>query len=63
MREIDLRVSVDEVNLILEALGDLPFVKVYALIGKIQQQANQQISAAERPSDAANSQSQESHAS
>ena len=63
MREIDLRISVDEVNLILEALGDLPFVKVYTLIGKIQQQANQQISAAERPSDAANGQPQESHAS
>ena len=63
MKEIDLQVSVDEVNLILEALGNLPFVKVYALIAKIQQQANQQISAAERPPDAANGLSRESHAS
>ena len=62
-REIDLQVSVDEVNLILEALGNLPFVKVYALIGKIQQQANQQINAAERPTDAASDLSKEAHAS
>lgn len=63
MKEIDLQVSVDEVNLILEALGNLPFVKVYALIGKIQQQANQQISTAERTAEAANGLSKESHAS
>ena len=63
MKEIDLQVSVDEANLILEALGNLPFVKVYTLIAKIQQQANQQISVAERPDDAANGLSRESHAS
>lgn len=43
MREIKLDVSVDEANMILEALGQLPFVKVYGLIGKIQEQARQQI--------------------
>lgn len=43
MKEIDLKLSVDEVNQILAALGDQPFSKVYALINKIQQQASSQM--------------------
>ena len=43
MKEINLTVNIDEANLILEALGNLPFVKVFALIGKIQEQSSQQI--------------------
>ena len=43
MKELTLTVSVDEANLILEALGDLPFAKVFALVGKIQEQARQQL--------------------
>ena len=43
MREINLRLTVDEANLVLEGLGNLPFVKVYALIGKIQEQAGMQL--------------------
>lgn len=43
-KEIQLQFSPDEVNLILEGLGNLPFVKVYQLIGKIQEQASQQVS-------------------
>lgn len=43
MKEINLKVSIDEANIILEALGGLPFSKVYALIGKIQEQAGQQL--------------------
>jgi hypothetical protein len=42
-QEIALQLSTDDINLILEALGSLPFVKVYALIGKIQQQASGQL--------------------
>ena len=34
MKEINLQLTIDEANLILEALGNLPFIKVYALIGK-----------------------------
>ena len=49
MKEINLQVSIDEANLILEALGNLPFVKVYALIGKIQEQAGQQLNAEKSP--------------
>lgn len=37
--EIVLRLSPQEINLALEALGNLPFIKVYTLIGKIQSQA------------------------
>ena len=38
-----MKVTVDEANLILEGLGNLPFVRVYALIAKIQEQAGRQI--------------------
>ena len=43
MKEINLKVSTDETNLILEALGNMPFVRVYALVGKIQEQAATQL--------------------
>jgi hypothetical protein len=43
MKEINLTVTVDEVNLILEAVGQLPFVRVYTLVAKLQQQASQQL--------------------
>ena len=42
MKEINLHVGIEEANLILEALGNLPFVKVFALISKLQEQASQQ---------------------
>ena len=43
MNEIDLKVTVEETNLLLEGLGYLPFAQVYALVAKVQQQANGQI--------------------
>lgn len=46
MRELNLSLTIDEVNLILEAVGNLPFHRVYALVGKVQQQASQQLNAA-----------------
>lgn len=45
MQEITLSITIDEANLILEALGNLPFVKVYSLIGKVQEQARHQLDA------------------
>jgi len=48
-QDIDLQLTADEINLILEGLGSMPFVKVYALIGKIQQQASGQLSRASEP--------------
>ncbi len=42
-KEVTLTLTIEEANLMLEALGNLPFKQVYNLIGKIQQQAAQQI--------------------
>ena len=43
MQDITLSLAVDEVNLVLEGLGNLPFAKVYELVAKIQGQAAEQI--------------------
>ena len=42
-REIKLVLSVEEANLILDALDNQPFNQVFALISKIQQQAASQL--------------------
>ena len=41
--EIKLELTLAEVNMILEALGNQPYAKVYSLVTKIQQQASQQL--------------------
>ena len=41
-KSIHLDLSFDEVNLILKALGTMPFQEVYDIIGKIHEQANAQ---------------------
>lgn len=43
-QEIRLTLSVAEVNLILEALGNGPYIQVYKLINKIQRQGESQMS-------------------
>ncbi len=43
MQELNLKLTVEETNTVLEALGNMPFVKVHSLINKIQQQASQQL--------------------
>lgn len=43
MKSIKLEVTIDEANQILDALGNLSFKSVFALIGKIQNQASQQL--------------------
>jgi hypothetical protein len=43
MKPIQLTLTLAETNIILEALGQMPFAKVYQVIDKIQQQANQQL--------------------
>jgi hypothetical protein len=43
MKQIKLELSVDQVNTILQALGNEPFVRVHELINTIQQQAQQQL--------------------
>ena len=43
MKTIKLEITIDEANVILEGLGQLPFVQVYELIGKLQEQARNQL--------------------
>lgn len=43
MEKITLTLTLDEANLLLKALGEMPFREVFELIGKIQHQANQQL--------------------
>ncbi len=45
MPDIQLRLTIDDINLILEAVGNLPFARVYSLVSKIQAQAAEQIQA------------------
>lgn len=42
-KSLQIELSFEEINLILKALGNLPFNQVYDLIGKIHDQANQQM--------------------
>lgn len=41
--EIELKLTVDETNGILRALGQMPFIQVVNLINKIQQQSAPQV--------------------
>ena len=43
MKNIQLDLTIEDTNLILEALGTLPFAQVYVLIGRIQERARKQI--------------------
>ena len=44
-KEIELKLTVAEVNGVLQALGQMPFAQVSTLIQKIQQQAAPQVQA------------------
>lgn len=43
MEEINLTLTLDETNLIIRALAKEPFQEVFELIGKINEQADEQI--------------------
>ena len=43
MKELKIAFTVNELNIVLEALGSLPYVKVYELIGQVQHQAREQL--------------------
>lgn len=43
-QEIELKLTVAEVNGILQALGQMPYTQVVSLVLKIQQQAQAQVS-------------------
>jgi hypothetical protein len=40
---IKIDLSLDDINTILESLGQLPFARVYTLIARIQEQARAQL--------------------
>ncbi len=43
MNELKLELNIDDINMIFKALGNMPFKEVYELIGKINDQVNQQL--------------------
>lgn len=43
-KAVELSLTLAEVNQILEALGNQPYVRVFQIIGKIQQQVEGQLS-------------------
>lgn len=44
MKEIKFNLTLEETNLIFKALGERPFNEVFELIGKLNEQANSQLS-------------------
>ncbi|OJJ20901.1 hypothetical protein BKI52_09990 [marine bacterium AO1-C] len=42
-QNITLNITLEEANLLLEALGEMPFKRVFGLVGKIQNQAAPQV--------------------
>lgn len=44
MQKIRIELTLDQINLIIKALGNMPFKEVFELIGEINAQANQQLS-------------------
>jgi len=59
MKEIKLQLSIEEINQVLTALGNLPFIQVHELIGKIQTQASEQLTAGSNGQQARNNSGQE----
>ncbi len=49
MNTIKLQLTLEETNLILNALGDQPYKQVFQLIQSLQQQAAQQIESENNP--------------
>ena len=43
METMELKLTVEETNTLLHALGNLPYVQVHQLVQKIQTQAGQQL--------------------
>lgn len=43
MKEVNLKLNVNEVNMVIKALGQLPYNQVYEIIGRIHTQASEQV--------------------
>jgi hypothetical protein len=46
MNKLNIELTIDELNLIIESLGGQPYMRVYNLIENIQKQATEQLTAA-----------------
>jgi hypothetical protein len=46
MNKLNIQLTIDELNLIIESLGGQPYMRVYSLIENIQKQATEQLTAA-----------------
>ncbi|MCL4250308.1 MAG: hypothetical protein KJ065_19315 [Anaerolineae bacterium] len=51
MNDLKLELTIQDTNLILEALGTMPYLQVYKLIEKIQDQATHQLQPGAVPRD------------
>lgn len=51
MTPIQLSLTLEETNTVLEALGQMPYARVYLLVQKIQQQATEHLQAEHAPSE------------
>lgn len=49
MKTIKLELNIDQTNLVLEALGALPFARVFQLVAQIQEQARPQMQSEPAP--------------
>ncbi len=60
MEQISINLTLEELNKILESLGERPYVEVFQLINKIQAQAEAQLQAKKMREQELNAQLQES---
>lgn len=60
LQSLNFTLTVEEANLVLKALGDLPYAEVSSLIGNIHTQANAQLAALQQGGTAAEAASTES---
>lgn len=51
MTPIQLSLTLEETNTVLEALGQMPYARVYLLVQKIQQQATEHLQADPAPTE------------
>lgn len=51
MEQISINLTVEEVNLVLETLGQRPYVEVFQLINKVKAQAEAQVEASKMRSE------------
>ena len=58
MPTIQLNVTLEETNTVLEALGQMPYARVYLLVAKIQQQATARLHEEQHPAPEKNSQNE-----